>query len=72
MTKAEYQGYLHSDHWKSKRNEALTHFKHRCVICHSKAKLQVHHLTYKNIGNESIRELIVACGDCHKLIHNIR
>lgn len=36
------------------------------------AKLNVHHLTYKNFKNEELEDLITACKDCHKYIHKIR
>lgn len=33
--------------------------------------VQVHHITYKNLGNENVlTDLCTLCGSCHKKIHN--
>ncbi len=32
---------------------------------------QLHHLTYKNLGNEGKEDLIVLCEDCHRLVHDL-
>lgn len=72
MTKAEYKEYLKSPHWQATRKKALKHYDNQCTICGSKVKLNVHHFTYENIGNESIHELTVVCEGCHRLLHNIK
>lgn len=32
---------------------------------------QLHHLTYKNLGNEKKDEMIILCEDCHRLVHHL-
>ena len=34
--------------------------------------IQVHHLTYENVGNEHGRDVQVLCLKCHKEIHNAK
>jgi hypothetical protein len=66
MNKKEYHIYLHSSDWKEKRNKALFHAGYRCQLCNSSKKLEVHHRTYQNIGNELQEDLTVLCDNCHK------
>ena len=69
-TKLEYQDYLNSDHWKEIRIEALNRAGHRCQLCSSTYNLNVHHNTYKNRGNEDLKDLVVLCRDCHAKFHD--
>jgi 5-methylcytosine-specific restriction endonuclease McrA len=65
----KYKAYLKSDKWKAKRKEVLERDDYTCQECGFRA-WQVHHLTYKNIFNEPLEDLISICGDCHRDIHN--
>lgn len=69
----EYKHYISSFEWEAKRRQRLAIDKNRCVMCgkpNFKAVLQVHHITYKHLGNEDIKnDLVTLCEDCHKMIH---
>jgi len=67
----DYKAYLYSEKWKKKRKKILKRDNFTCQDCGSKNHLQVHHLTYKNIGNERLNELITVCAHCHKKRHNL-
>jgi hypothetical protein len=67
--KRQYKEYLKTDKWRDKRNRVLDRDKHLCQGCLKRAATQVHHLTYKNIGNEPLFELISVCSVCHCAIH---
>jgi len=41
---------------------------HMCQYCGGEAT-EVHHLTYENIGNEPLEDLIAICRLCHKDQH---
>lgn len=69
-SKADYQNYLQSDHWKQTRKAALERSHHRCQICNSPERLQVHHRTYDRLGAELPEDLTVLCANCHHLFHN--
>jgi 5-methylcytosine-specific restriction endonuclease McrA len=62
------QFYLSSKHWKNKRLEAIEIQGARCRICLSKeGPFHVDHLTYETLHNEdTIRDLNVLCGSCHR------
>lgn len=64
-----YAEYLQTDHWKIVRADALVRAGERCQLCNSKTKLNVHHRTYTNRGNEQPGDLIVLCNDCHTTFH---
>ena len=62
-----YLTYLQSQEWKIRRNMALVAFDHRCAVCNSDARLEVHHRTYERLGYELPGDLVVLCADCHEL-----
>ncbi len=69
--KKVYQEYLRSDRWNETRNKILEMDNFKCVNCDSSDNLQVHHLTYKNIGHEQDKDLITLCKKCHyNLFHD--
>ena len=67
---SEYSKYLESAHWHKVRDIRLKIDKHTCQMCGAIEHLQVHHISYKTIGNEKMRDLITLCEDCHKAIHD--
>ena len=69
MNKEEYYNYLKSVKWKNKRKLVIEDRDGKCEICNSKEKLEVHHLTYKNIFNEPLCDLQLLCHQCHSKIH---
>ena len=46
----DYQEYLKSKHWKRTRENALTRYGYKCMICSRKDNLNVHHNTYNRIS----------------------
>lgn len=66
-----YDEYLNTEHWNHFRSEAVKFFSGKCVICGGKNHLSVHHKTYENRGRETFNDVILVCGDCHKMIHKI-
>ena len=69
--KKEYRTYLKSDAWEEKRKMMFALRGRQCEICgKTNLTLQVHHLTYKNIFNESPEDLQVLCKGCHEDVHD--
>lgn len=77
---SKYHDYIKSDAWKRKRQEYYSSNlyknlkgsgKWNCYCCESHDKpLDLHHKTYKRLGNENIAvDLIPVCRDCHQEIH---
>ena len=67
-----YTQYLRSDKWKLKRKLLFKKNGKWCQECRSTNKLQVHHIRYDNLFNESLNELKVLCRSCHERQHNIK
>jgi len=68
-----YQTYLRSEHWKEpkKRFRASRLHKHCCYVCGTRYGLQVHHKSYRRIGNERLHDLLYLCDDCHWSVHHV-
>jgi len=65
-----HRQYLQSPAWKAKRMEALESYGCVCNRC-GKYGNDVHHKTYKRVGNEHLEDLEVLCRDCHEAHHAI-
>jgi hypothetical protein len=79
MNKQEYREYLASKQWLLKKHALISVYLKEgwsidCIFCGSEKYLQVHHLSYANIGNEIVTDeriwdLVFACKDCHYKYH---
>lgn len=47
----------------------LERANHVCEGCGVNAATEVHHKTYKNVGNEFLFELVAICRPCHQRYH---
>lgn len=65
----EYLSYIQSSYWFFKREEAFIYHGRKCKKCNSTKQLEVHHLTYRRLGHERMRDLMVLCKQCHNLLH---
>lgn len=64
-----YNQYLQTDHWQEVRTAALRRAGYRCQLCNAKDHLHVHHRTYNNRGNETQKDVIALCPNCHSNFH---
>ena len=67
-----YTEYLKSKAWYVKRDQIKSLKNNKCEKCGSIRNLQVHHKTYKRLGNELLTDLQLLCDLCHKEIHRNR
>lgn len=65
-----YPTYLATNHWRETRQKALKHGSFECKECAATDNLHIHHLNYRNLGQERMRDLEVLCGDCHQRLHD--
>ena len=65
-----YSEYLKTDHWQNLRTRMLKRAGFKCQVCNQQGQLHVHHRTYKNRGNEDLKDLIVLCATCHQEFHD--
>ena len=65
----KYHAYILSPEWGVKRAAVMARDKGICQGCLEKPAAQVHHLSYANLGNELLFELVALCKDCHTRAH---
>lgn len=66
---AKYINYLSSKEWKIKRDKVFERDLYICQECKSRNAEQVHHITYNNLFDEPLVDLVSVCKDCHVEIH---
>jgi len=68
-TREEYRNeYLKSGEWKNLRNLIMSSHPD-CQCCGNNAT-DVHHMTYRNIVDITVEDLLPVCRKCHDLIHD--
>lgn len=68
----DYDTYIHSPEWKAKRIIAFKYLGRKCHSCKSTKQLEVHHLNYENLFNESLEDVEILCNACHPVGDDIR
>jgi hypothetical protein len=63
-----YGEYLRSPQWQQRRQARLSIDQHTCQDCGMPAT-DVHHRTYRNIGQEEADDLVSLCSTCHAIRH---
>lgn len=73
-SRMDYNAYIRTHpHWQKVRKARYDFDDCRCVVCHQRLPLnevEIHHLSYMNLGNERIRDVITLCTTCHAIFHN--
>lgn len=71
-TALTYKEYLLTTHWRNLKEKMYkSKYKYECYSCKCKTKLELHHKTYKRIGNERLNDMIWLCRDCHEATHKV-
>lgn len=61
--------YYTLPHWLRVKAERSDRDSHRCVVCLSVDYLRCHHLSYANLFNEPLVDLLTLCDACHERVH---
>ena len=67
-----YKEYLKSAHWFNMRKSKIKWHgcKANCAVCGKESSnVQLHHISYKHLGNERQSDLVVLCEECHEKVH---
>lgn len=64
-----YKKYLKSAAWAAIKKQIHERDKYTCQKCLKSPSEHIHHLTYKNLGNEKPEDLLAVCEACHVEIH---
>ena len=68
----DYKQYLASREWRVKRKEVIEDRGGICERCASRPIQNVHHLTYKRVGQEHTNDLMGLCRPCHEYLAAVR
>lgn len=71
----DYNRYLNSPEWRSKREKVLKRDNHRCQCCLENYATQVHHKSYEFVdlaGSEPCFDLVSVCTPCHDKIEEMK
>lgn len=70
-----YTDYLLSDKWQQVKDDykkLSDHGSEICFFCYSRDRIQLHHWRYpKDWNNDSYKNVIALCSDCHQTAHSI-
>ncbi len=61
--------YLQSAHWKRRKSRYFAKHGRWCAACNTKRRIDLHHLSYQHVGNESDGDLMGFCRQHHALAH---
>lgn len=65
-----YATYIKSKEWFAWRKFMFDWRGKKCQLCMRDDKpLHLHHMTYKRLGKEDPRDVLVVCVTCHDFIH---
>lgn len=67
-----YEAVIESAAWQKKRTKIFERDKGLCQACRLRPADQVHHLTYKHLGQEPLFDLVAVCLVCHTALHDYR
>ncbi len=70
---AGYAEYIQSEAWQQVRRRFwASRLPKECYCCGRKdGPKDLHHRTYKNLGNEYLRDLVPLCRGCHNRVHEM-
>jgi 5-methylcytosine-specific restriction endonuclease McrA len=70
----EYAEYIKSKRWRAVRDRYwASRLPKACYICgvDGGTGMDLHHRTYKNLGNERLMDLVPLCRPCHQDVHDL-
>lgn len=65
----KYETYIKSKEWFAWRAFIFEWRGRKCQLCMGTKNLELHHMSYKNLGKENIRDVLIVCSVCHRYIH---
>jgi len=72
IPKWNYQKYIRSAAWEAKKKKYReSKLPQTCLVCGSK-KIDLHHRTYKRLGNEWLNDLVPLCREHHEGVHRFQ
>lgn len=71
MRPVDYRTYIRSDAWRHKKTAyRASRLPQDCYIC-GISPVDLHHKTYKRLGNERLTDLLPLCRTHHQAAHDL-
>lgn len=67
-----YLQHLASEKWAAFRDRIIEDRGAKCERCGLRGSVQVHHKTYRRLGNEKPEDVSLYCKPCHAFIHEVK
>jgi hypothetical protein len=64
-----YLAYINSPLWEERRRQYYRQHPRKCWACGSTSAVELHHVTYKNMGREEDGDLMPLCKIHHQAVH---
>jgi hypothetical protein len=64
-----YDDYLSSPHWLQFKSRYFEKKARECDLCGDPA-VELHHITYRNLGRERLQDVVPLCRFCHEGTHD--
>lgn len=61
--------YIQGDRWKERKAAYYKKHGKKCAACLETNNVDLHHMTYKRLGNEWDEDLVPLCRNCHNAFH---
>lgn len=66
-----YKDYLKTKWWEAVKYQYRLNHGYKCYVCGATENIDLHHRTYQTIGNETSKDLVQLCRECHYKVHDI-
>lgn len=73
MAAPNYRTYIQSDEWRARKAAwpgGAKAVRGKCFCCRAEGRLEFHHLSYRNLGDERNHQLKPLCRSCHQGVHD--
>jgi hypothetical protein len=64
-----YKQYVRSNAWAIRKNQYYRRDNRQCAACGSRERVQLHHVSYDNLGHEPDQDLVPLCYKDHRNAH---
>ena len=65
-----YKNHLNSEKWQKIRDKVLKRSNNICEGCMEEEATTVHHISYNDVGDELLFQLVALCKKCHDKCHS--
>jgi 5-methylcytosine-specific restriction endonuclease McrA len=65
-----YKARLADPSWRKLKSQNIRDRGYVCESCSSEHRIELHHITYENLGSEKLEDMALLCRNCHQEAHD--